>query len=203
MPVLRAGPRRFAAARARSRLFLFVVARGGLAGHRALAAADRLEAAVVRAPVVDRVAIDHPAPHRRDDLGGAVAGRVECLGEGVLLEEVGAHEIRGVEQLAALPLVEQAPRFWLRGRGERNVDAADRVDAPQLAQGEHVELRLQLALLREPRGSGHLGARLVVADQPGPAAGRDVYAVDLAVQAQPAEIERRAVVVRAVPEAGL
>ena len=66
--------------------------------------------------------------------------------------------------------------------GERAVDAAERLDADEVAQHEHVqrdlELQLVVDLLRRMRGA----ARLVVLHDPARAVRVDVDAVDLAAQ---------------------
>ena len=104
------------------------------------------------------------------------------------------------------------PRFRLatkpRGRGSPRapsavVEAADRLDFPQLAQGAGVELELELALFGELRRRPGLGAGLVVVDDAEAPVRGYVHPVDLAVDPDPVDVERRHLAVAVVAEGRL
>src|SRR6185312_8281927 len=166
------------------RFVLFLLDVGG----RAVAAADRGEAAPGRADVVAaqalaraRVAADLPGPDPADDRPGALPRLLQQLRQLLLLDHVAAVEVVAGEVTRRAGR-DDAARAPVRGPAERVVDAADRLGAPMTLGGEQVEGQLQLRPLLELVARGDARGELVVVDQ-GAAIGGPVNPVDRPVQA--------------------
>src|SRR5919106_1588458 len=194
---------RAGAGRASSLLFLLVLDRARLGADGALPSADRLEGAEAWAAVLDRVSRDPPRAHFPDDLGSPLGGGVERGLESIPLEQIRVDHLESGQGAVALVLPEDPARAVVVRGGERLVDAAQRLDAPLSAQRPGVELELELSLVEQLGARRDLAGALVVANQAGASSGRHVHPVDLAVQAEAAEIEGLPCVALAGAEARL
>src|SRR6185437_7378970 len=121
-----------------------------------------MEAAGRRPAAGARAGPDLAGAHAAHQLADGLAGAVELLVEVGPLAEVVVEEVRA--ELVAQLARQHAARAALGAR-ERHVDAAGRLQAHQLAHGDHVDGGLEAVLLLPLVHRVRRAAALVVADE--------------------------------------
>src|SRR5215210_5821310 len=148
-------------------------------------AAHGPEIAPLRARAALRVVAHVALADAADGRLRVLLGALDLAPEGVLVEVVVA--LVAGQRVLPRPGPEQPARGAFAG--ERAVDAAQRLDADQVAQDEHVERDLQIQLALDLGRGVRAAARLVVDDHPARAEGVAVDAVDLPGDGEPSEVE--------------
>src|SRR5581483_798547 len=151
----------------------------GFIVSRPLDTAHRPEVAPARALAALRVVPDVPRADAPREAGGTLPRRVHHRPELVVRQVV----VLLVARQVVGRVLTQEPARDARA-AQRAVDAAERLDADEVAQNEQVERDLELQLLVDLLG-GVRAPRLVVLHDPARAVGIDVDPVDLAAELDP------------------